>query len=141
MRSTSHHWLASSQCHPPLTPVLCPLSSVLYKQRLRSKPLAHRHAVASQKFVDIHDPLAGRLQCAKQHGTVARLDHQPFAGGFQHLARLRRDNLVKTRRSAQTIYYSLAGPEARAVIETLYGLYCGAPSAQAVEAEKVVAGA
>ncbi len=44
----------------------------------------------------------------------------------QHLARLRRDNLVKTRRSAQTIYYSLVGDEASAVIETLYALYCGA---------------
>lgn len=44
----------------------------------------------------------------------------------QHLARLRRDNLVKTRRSAQTIYYSLVGDEAIAVIETLYALYCGA---------------
>lgn len=42
----------------------------------------------------------------------------------QHLARLRRDQLVKTRRSAQTIFYSLAGDEASAVIETLYGLYC-----------------
>jgi DNA-binding transcriptional ArsR family regulator len=44
----------------------------------------------------------------------------------QHLARLRRDGLVKTRRSAQTIFYSLAGDEASAVIETIYGLYCGA---------------
>ena len=42
----------------------------------------------------------------------------------QHLARLRRDDLVKTRRAAQTIFYSLAGPEARAVIGTLYDLYC-----------------
>lgn len=42
----------------------------------------------------------------------------------QHLARLRRDDLVQTRRSAQTIYYSLAGPEAKAVIATLYQLYC-----------------
>ncbi|NQU57120.1 MAG: winged helix-turn-helix transcriptional regulator [Rhodospirillales bacterium] len=42
----------------------------------------------------------------------------------QHLARLRRDNLVATRREAQTIHYSLAGDEASAVIETLYGLYC-----------------
>lgn len=42
----------------------------------------------------------------------------------QHLARLRRDKLVKTRRQAQTIYYSLAGEQAIAVIETLYGLYC-----------------
>ena len=43
----------------------------------------------------------------------------------QHLARLRRDGLVSTRREAQTIHYSLAGEEASAVIETLYGLYCG----------------
>ena len=42
----------------------------------------------------------------------------------QHLARLRRDNLVSTRREAQTIFYSLSGEEASAVIETLYGLYC-----------------
>ncbi|EKV29606.1 Transcriptional regulator, ArsR family [Caenispirillum salinarum AK4] len=42
----------------------------------------------------------------------------------QHLARLRRDDLVKTRRSAQTIFYSLKGEEASAVINTLYTLYC-----------------
>ncbi|MGQ0662970.1 MAG: ArsR/SmtB family transcription factor [Pseudomonadota bacterium] len=42
----------------------------------------------------------------------------------QHLARLRRDGLVTTRRVAQTIYYSLAGREPQAVIETLYALYC-----------------
>jgi DNA-binding transcriptional ArsR family regulator len=41
----------------------------------------------------------------------------------QHLAVLRQNNLVTTRRHAQSIYYSLAGEEARAVIETLYGLY------------------
>lgn len=41
----------------------------------------------------------------------------------QHLAVLRQNNLVSTRRDAQSIYYSLAGEEARAVIETLYGLY------------------
>ena len=44
----------------------------------------------------------------------------------QHLARLRRDHVVTTRRVAQTIYYSLAGPEARSIIVTLYNLYCGA---------------
>lgn len=41
----------------------------------------------------------------------------------QHLAVLRQSNLVTTRRDAQSIYYSLAGTEAQAVIETLYGLY------------------
>ena len=43
----------------------------------------------------------------------------------QHLARLRREHLVTTRREAQTIYYSVSSPEALAVIETLYGIFCG----------------
>lgn len=43
----------------------------------------------------------------------------------QQLALLRKDGLVKTRREAQTIYYSLGGHEARRVIEVLYELYCG----------------
>ncbi|GGF60365.1 transcriptional regulator [Terasakiella brassicae] len=49
----------------------------------------------------------------------------------QHLARLRRDNLVQTRRDAQTIYYSLKGEEASTVIETLYNLYCAPEDATA----------
>lgn len=47
----------------------------------------------------------------------------------QHLARLRRDGLVETRRQAQTIYYSLKGDEARTVIQTLHDLYCKPASA------------
>jgi len=43
----------------------------------------------------------------------------------QHLARLRRDGLVDTRRAAQTIYYSLAGREAASVMMTLHEIYCG----------------
>lgn len=42
----------------------------------------------------------------------------------QHLAKLRALQLVKTRRDAQTIYYSLASQEVQAILETLYGLYC-----------------
>ena len=43
----------------------------------------------------------------------------------QHLARLRRDGLVKTRRDAQTIYYSLQGDESlQKVLECLHELYC-----------------
>ncbi|PWC35787.1 metalloregulator ArsR/SmtB family transcription factor [Azospirillum sp. TSO35-2] len=42
----------------------------------------------------------------------------------QHLARLRRDKLVRTRRSAQNIYYSLNGHEAQTIMATLHGLYC-----------------
>ncbi len=42
----------------------------------------------------------------------------------QHLARLREDELVKTRRESQTIYYSLASKEAEQVIALLYDLFC-----------------
>lgn len=42
----------------------------------------------------------------------------------QHLGILRREGLVKVRREAQTQNYSLAGNEARAILETLQTLYC-----------------
>ncbi|SDK86631.1 transcriptional regulator, ArsR family [Franzmannia pantelleriensis] len=41
----------------------------------------------------------------------------------QHLAILRRENMVSTRRASQTIYYSLQGEHARRVIDTLAALY------------------
>lgn len=43
----------------------------------------------------------------------------------QQLARLRGDRLVNKRREGKAIYYSLASSEAKAIIETLYDLYCG----------------
>ena len=66
------------------------------------------------------------LEGEKSVGELVRLVGLSQSALSQHLARLRRDQLVQTRRAAQTIYYSLAGPHARAVIETLYDLYCEA---------------
>jgi DNA-binding transcriptional ArsR family regulator len=42
----------------------------------------------------------------------------------QQLARLRADNLVETRRDGKNIYYSLARPEVRQVIEALHDAFC-----------------
>ncbi|MGL5007425.1 MAG: ArsR/SmtB family transcription factor [Plesiomonas sp.] len=42
----------------------------------------------------------------------------------QHLAWLRRDGLVKTRKEAQTVFYSLSSHAVKEVIGTLYRLYC-----------------
>ena len=42
----------------------------------------------------------------------------------QHLAVLRRDGLVSTRRESQTIYYSLVDGPAAKVIELMHDLYC-----------------
>ena len=43
----------------------------------------------------------------------------------QHLAVLRRDGLVTTRREAQTIYYSVVDGPAAKIINTLHVIYCG----------------
>jgi len=48
----------------------------------------------------------------------------------QHLAVLREEGLVVTRREAQTIVYALADGPAAAVMHTLHGIYCGAPAAR-----------
>jgi len=42
----------------------------------------------------------------------------------QHLARLRKDNLVSIRKEAQTVYYRISSSEAEQIIEVLYNLYC-----------------
>ena len=57
-------------------------------------------------------------------GQMERMVDLSQSALSQHLARLRHDGLVETRRDAQTIYYSLKGDEARTVIETLHDLYC-----------------
>jgi len=54
----------------------------------------------------------------------ARLDLSQSALS-QHLAVLRGDGLVATRREAQTIYYSLVEGPAQRIINTLHGIYCG----------------
>ena len=42
----------------------------------------------------------------------------------QHLAWLRKDQLVSTRKESQTIYYSIASEEAKVVLGKLHELYC-----------------
>ncbi len=42
----------------------------------------------------------------------------------QHLAKLRAQKLVRTRREGQSIYYALAANGPREVIEVLHRLYC-----------------
>jgi DNA-binding transcriptional ArsR family regulator len=42
----------------------------------------------------------------------------------QHLAKLRRDKIVSTRRKAQTIYYSISDDSVAVLLEALYKLYC-----------------
>jgi DNA-binding transcriptional ArsR family regulator len=43
----------------------------------------------------------------------------------QHLARLRRDGIVNTRRNAQTIFYSLPDQSVKIILEALFKIYSG----------------
>ncbi len=59
--------------------------------------------------------------------TVSELEAKVGLGQSalsQHLARLRRDGLVTTRRAAQHIHYRLASPEAQVILDALASLYC-----------------
>jgi len=42
----------------------------------------------------------------------------------QHLASLRQADLVKTRKSAQTVYYSIANPDSLRVVALLQEIFC-----------------
>ena len=60
----------------------------------------------------------------KSVGELVRLVGLSQSALSQHLARLRRDNLVRTRRDAQTIYYSMASAEPMAVLRLLDQIFC-----------------
>jgi len=47
----------------------------------------------------------------------------------QHLALLRKEGIVTTRRDGQTIWYAIGSQTARDVIRTLYQAYCAPASA------------
>lgn len=68
--------------------------------------------------------LCHMLQDERSVGQLAGLVGLSPTALSQHLARLRDLGLVETRREGQAIFYRLASPEVRAILETLYRLYC-----------------
>ncbi len=72
------------------------------------------------------------ILCAiyKSEKSVGELEHivgLSQSALSQHLARLRRDGLVNTRREAQTIYYSMNDTATQTVLQCLYSIYCSTP--------------
>lgn len=76
----------------------------------------------------------------KSAGELERVVPMSQSALSQHLALLRLRNLVKTRRSGQSIYYSLAGIEASSILVALYGLFCGKASAGAKQQRRTLKG-
>jgi ArsR family transcriptional regulator, virulence genes transcriptional regulator len=68
--------------------------------------------------------LCNMLDGERSVGELAEIAGLSSAALSQHLGKMRALSLVKTRREGQTIYYSLASREVRAVLETLYRLFC-----------------
>jgi DNA-binding transcriptional ArsR family regulator len=85
------------------------------------KALANRHRLMILCELNAGERSVGDLQAAVGLSQSAM---------SQHLSRLRADQVVSTRREAQTIYYTLASEAVRRIMALLYELYC-APAAKA----------
>lgn len=78
-------------------------------------------AMANERRLMILCELADGERTATELARAAGLQQ---SAASQHLAKLRADGLVRTRRNSQTIHYRLASREVMAVIDTLMKLYC-----------------
>ena len=65
--------------------------------------------------------LAGGEMSVRDLNTIIPLSQSALS---QHLAALREAGLVRTRREAQTIFYSLQGEDAMKLIDVLRSIYC-----------------
>jgi DNA-binding transcriptional ArsR family regulator len=63
-------------------------------------------------------------------GVLAEHAKLAQSAASQHLAKMRAEGLVATRREAQTIFYRLADPAAMRVLDTLCDIYRGQPAGQ-----------
>lgn len=103
---------------------------------------AQRMASAAQKASELMKTLGHKdrlmVLChlssgEKSVGELASLLEIPQSPLSQHLARMRKEDLVVTRREAQTIYYSIASDEAAAMVTLMHDLYCGTAGQAAAE--------
>ena len=65
-------------------------------------------------------------RCVGELNTALALSQSALS---QHLAVLREEGLVATRREGQTIYYRVPPGPALQILQVLHGIYCAAPSA------------
>lgn len=86
-----------------------------------------REAVTLLKALSNENRLLILCQLAEGEASVGELNHRidlSQSALSQHLAVLRRDGLVATRRESQTIYYRLANPKVSSMIEYLHSQFC-----------------
>lgn len=57
-------------------------------------------------------------------GKILERTHLSGSALSQHLAKLRKEGLVGTRKDRQTVYYRVVREDVLAILKTLHGLYC-----------------
>lgn len=95
-------------------------------------PAAMRHAAAraedlmrvladSDRLLLLCQLTQGEQSAGALEGALAI--HEPALS--RQLAVLRQEGLVATRRDGEQVFYSVASPEALAILRALYATYCG----------------
>jgi len=96
--------------------------------------MQERAETAAQLLKTLGNPQRLRVLCllVDKEMSVGRLNEAlpdlSQSALSQHLARLRDEGLVRTRRESQTIWYALEPGPAETLIAALYGIYCGKPA-------------
>ena len=94
------------------------------------KPLSAAAEQASELLKALSNPIRLKILCSlveseKSVGQIADAIDVRENNVSQHLALLRKDRMVRTRRDGQTIYYSIDDPAAQQVIARLHDLFGG----------------
>lgn len=109
-----------------------PARKQIMKPELSAQAM-HRHAeeaIALLKGVASHNRLLLLCQLVEGERSVGELAQRLELSQSvvsQHLALLRRDGIVSGRRDAQSIYYRISDERARALMTTLFDLFCSQP--------------
>jgi DNA-binding transcriptional ArsR family regulator len=91
--------------------------------------MARAAETASELLKSLGNPTRLLILCRLTEAECSVGDLVAFLGirdstVSQHLALLRKDGLVRTRREGQTIWYAIASEPARRLLETLFAIYC-----------------
>lgn len=117
------------------------ISSILILAYMNVQELDTKCEEASALLSLMANPHRLRILCALLEGersvssleTVVDLSQSALS---QHLARLRLTGIVRTRREAQSIFYSIADYRAGRILEVLAELFCKPDEAPAAKRRK-----
>ncbi|PZM13854.1 ArsR/SmtB family transcription factor [Rhizobium tubonense] len=96
---------------------------------MKTQNLSDHSTVAAALLSAMANPKRLMILCSLVRGEVpvgVLANHVGLSQSAlsQHLSKLRAQKLVKTRRDAQTIYYSSTSEHVMKVLSTLEGIYC-----------------